>query len=60
MKGVHIEAKNVEALNIWKALKQSERDAGENELPIVVFKRNRSKVYVAMEFEQWLEERTKQ
>lgn len=57
MDGIHIEAKNVEALNIWKALEQSERDAGENELPVVVFKRNRSKVYVAMEFERWLEER---
>lgn len=50
----HIEAKNVEALNIWNALAQSERDAGDNEMPIVIFKRNRSKVYVAMGFEDYI------
>ena len=50
----HIEAKNVEALNIWNALAQSERDAGESEMPIVIFKRNRSKVYVAMGFEDYI------
>ena len=55
--GVHIEVKFTEHLNIWSALEQSERDAGEGELPTVVFKRNRSKVYVAMEVERWLEER---
>ena len=54
LKGIHIEAKNVEALNIWKALEQSERDAGETEMPIVVFKRNRSKVYVAVSFEDFM------
>lgn len=50
----HIEAKNVEALNIWKALEQSERDAGADEMPIVIFKRNRSKVYVALSFEDYM------
>lgn len=50
----HIEAKNVEALNIWKALEQSEYDAGKDEMPIVVFKRNRSKVYVALRFEDYM------
>lgn len=50
----HIEAKNVEALNIWKALEQSQRDAGEDEMPIVVFKRNRSRVYVALPFEDFM------
>ena len=54
MKGIHIEAKNVEALNIWKALEQSERDAGADEMPIVVFRRNRSKDYVAMQFDDFM------
>lgn len=53
--GVHLELKNVEALNIWKALEQSERDAGEGEMPTVVFKRNRSRIYVALGFEDWIE-----
>ncbi len=51
---VHIEAKHVENLNIWKALDQSERDAGEGEMPIVIFKRNRSKDYVALKFEDFM------
>ena len=52
---LHIEAKAVEHLNIWNALEQSKRDAGENEIPIVVFKRNRSKDYVALPFEEFME-----
>lgn len=55
MKRIHIEAKNVEALNIWKALEQSERDAGDGETPIVIFRRNRSKDYVALQFDHFME-----
>lgn len=54
MKGIHIEAKNVEHLNMWSAIAQSERDAGEGEMPIVVFKRNRSNVYVTMSFDDFI------
>lgn len=54
MEGIHIEAKKVEKLNIWKALEQSERDAGEGETPIVVFSRNRAKDYVALPFEDFM------
>lgn len=49
--GVHIEAKNVERLNIWSALAQSKRDAeadGNGDIPAVFFKRNRSGFYVAV------------
>lgn len=49
--GVHVEAKNVERLNIWSALAQSKRDAeaeGKGEIPAVFFKRNRTGFYVAM------------
>ena len=55
MPGIHIEAKAVEHLNLWNALAQSERDAGTDETPIVVFKRNRSKDYVALSFEDFIE-----
>lgn len=54
MQGVHIEAKKTEHIRIWQALAQSERDAGENEIPIVVFSRNRSKDYVALSLEDFL------
>ena len=55
MPRLHIEAKNVEALNIWKALEQSRRDSGEDEMPIVIFTRNREQDYVAMPFESFME-----
>ncbi len=47
-----IECKNVESLNIWKALEQAEshkaKAGGE---PLLFFKRNRSKLYVALDAE---------
>ena len=55
MPRIHIEAKDVEKLNIWNALEQSKRDAGEDEIPVVMFKRNRTKVYVAMPFEEFMD-----
>ncbi len=55
MIGIHIEAKNTEHLNMWNALEQSKRDAGENEVPVVMFKRNRSEVYVAMPLDDFVD-----
>lgn len=52
--GLHIEAKNVEHINIWNALEQSKRDAGEDEIPVVVFRRNRSDDYVALPFDDFM------
>lgn len=48
------ECKNVEKLNIWSALEQAIMNAKDGHTPLVVFKRNRSKVYVALEFEDLL------
>lgn len=48
--GIHIEVKHVEALNIWKALEQSERDCAEGSIATVHFKRNRTGWYVALSF----------
>lgn len=50
IKGLHVEVKNQERLNIWEALSQSKRDAeaeGNGDIPAVFFKRNRSGWYVA-------------
>lgn len=46
------EVKCQEALNIWAALQQSEL---RGERPLVVFKRNRSRIYAALPFEHLLE-----
>jgi hypothetical protein len=48
------ECKNVEKLNVWNALEQAESNC-EGRTPVLVFKRNRSKVYVAIEFDSWLD-----
>ena len=47
-------AKNQEKLNIWSSLQQAEDNAGEH-IPLVVFKRNRSKTYVAFELDKLME-----
>jgi hypothetical protein len=46
-----IECKNKEKLNIWAALDQASQD-NRALASLVVFKRNRSKVYVAMELDE--------
>lgn len=50
---ISIECKNQEALNIWSALKQAEGHS--DKYPgVVFFRRNRSKLYVAMEAEEFI------
>lgn len=55
--GYHIEVKNVERLNLWKAIEQSRHDAmeaGKNEVPVVVFKRSREPWQICLQFEEFL------
>ncbi len=47
------ECKNQERLNIWESLSQAE-DNCEEYTPAVVFKRNRTKTYIALELEEFL------
>ena len=49
-----VECKNQEKLNIWGALEQAEDNSG-NHTPLVIFKRNRSKTYAVLEFEELLQ-----
>ena len=48
------ECKNVERLNIWNALEQAETNC-EDRTPVLVFKKNHTKTYVAIELESFLE-----
>jgi len=48
------ECKNQERLNLWKSLEQAETNC-EDRNPVLVFKRNRSKIYVALEFDHFIE-----
>ena len=48
------ECKNQEKLNIWKALEQSRNDAPQRTMPVVVFRKNHSLDYIALELEDFL------
>jgi hypothetical protein len=49
-----VECKNVEKLNVWSALKQAEQNAPDGQIPLLVFKKNRSKTYVALPLEDFM------
>jgi len=49
-----IECKNQERLNFWEAIEQAEKNTEEGRIPLLVFKRNRSKTYAIIEFETLL------
>jgi len=48
------ECKNQERLNLWSSLEQAESNC-EDRNPVLVFKRNRSKTYIAIEFDHFIE-----
>ena len=47
------ECKNTERLNLWKSLEQADGNS-EDRMPVLVIKRNRSKVYAVIEFDNFL------
>ena len=47
------ECKNVEKLNIWATIEQAE-DNSEDRHPVVIIKRNGTKVYALLEFNQFI------
>lgn len=53
--GFHIECKRVEKLNVEEALKQSERDAQNGEIPIVCHRRDRERWKTTMRLDKFLE-----
>ena len=48
MEWLHIEAKHVEKLNIYKAMEQSKRDAGEGKIPTVFMRKNGEEMLVVL------------
>lgn len=50
-----IESKNQEKLQIWSALEQAESYRKEDRIPLLFFRRNRSKLYVALDAEEFFE-----
>jgi hypothetical protein len=48
------ECKNQERLNIWESLSQAEGNA-DDRIPVLIFKRNRTKTYAAIDVEAFLQ-----
>lgn len=51
---IHLEIKRVQALNLDKAMAQSERDAKENEIPVVMHRKDRMPWRVTLNFEDFM------
>ena len=49
-----IECKNQQRLNIWSAIQQAENNTNPDRIPMLVFSKNRSKIYAAVELEKLL------
>ena len=49
-----VECKDQEKLNIWSSLEQAETNSGKH-VPLLIFKRNRTKTYAVLEFDKLLE-----
>lgn len=52
--GFHIEAKRVEALSLYEAMAQAERDAGLDDTPIVVHRRNGKRSVAIIDWQAFL------
>ena len=53
--GIHIECKRVERLNLQEAYDQSKRDARDDEIPVVMHRKNNCKWLVTMSLEDWID-----
>lgn len=52
---IHIECKRVEKLNLYDAMAQSKAEAKENEMPVVMHRKNNCDWLVTMRLEDWIE-----
>jgi len=53
MDGYHLEVKYQETIRIWDYLKQAEEQAEGNNIPVVIFRRNRTPWYVCEKLVDW-------
>lgn len=54
MDGIHWELKRTERLRLHEALEQSQRDAGEDEMAVVGYRRNHGEWLVIQPFSDWI------
>lgn len=49
-----IECKNQQNISFWQAIEQAEKNSSDDRIPMVIFKRNRSKEYCMLRFNDLL------
>lgn len=52
--GVHIEVKRTERFKLYDAMKQSERDAKDDEIPVVITRKNSEQWIVCIKLEDFI------
>ena len=57
MPGIHIEVKRTEKPRLYEYMAQAEKDAGENEVPVVVHRQNGKKWLAILPFEDFVKMR---
>lgn len=55
LQGFHIEAKRTERFNLYAAMEQSQRDAGSDEIPIVIHRKNNERSVVILYLDDFME-----
>lgn len=51
---IHIECKRTERLDLYGSIDQSKRDSGENEMPVVMHRKNHCEWVVIQPLEDWI------
>lgn len=52
VEGVHFQVRRKESLRLWEALAETALEADPHDLPVLVFRRNRSRWYAALELSE--------
>lgn len=52
--GIHIEVKRTERLNLYDAMSQAKADAGADEMPVVIHRRNNCEWVVIQPLNDWI------
>ena len=54
LENVHFEVKRTEKLRIYEAFEQADKDAGEDKIPVVAYRKSRKDWLIIMDASHWL------
>lgn len=55
LRGIHIEAKHREKMQLYDWMSQAIGDAREGQIPVVIHKKNNAEILVTMRLKEWIE-----